>query len=39
MNKESVLSRLTVIRLILSWITVALSIASLVLSVKNRQED
>ena len=39
MDKESVLEKLTVIHLILSWVTVALSIASLVLTVKSRQED
>ena len=39
MDKESVQEKLTVIRLILSWVTVALSIASLVLTVKSRQED
>lgn len=39
MDKESVQEKLTVIRLILSWITLALSIASLVLTVKSRQED
>lgn len=39
MDKESVLEKLTVIRLILSWITLVLSIASLVLTVKSRQED
>ncbi len=39
MNKDSVLSKLTVFRLILSWITVVLSIASLVITVKSRQED
>ena len=39
MDMESVLEKLTVLRLILSWVTVVLSIACLVLTVKSRQEN